>query len=170
MHIKRALLLLCLIAGVVSAQVITRSERDTKRKYDVICAFTAAASTPSCVVHLPATEKGTKVWFGGISVRSPEAGSVVFEWGGATPAGGTAAVIQKNNTTASMTSTALVNATSATPSSTRSFVIAANTDYGFDASDLEFVAGAVSNRTLRVTLSAPVTGTGQIIIGVLEGY
>lgn len=170
MHIKRALLLLCLIAGVVSAQVIIRSERDTKRKYDVICAFTANAEVPSCVVHLPATEKATKVWFGSISVRSPEAGSVVFEWGGATPAGGTAAVVQKNNTTAAMTSAALMNATSASPAATRSFVISANTDYPFDVSDLEFVAGNVTGRTLRVTLSAAVTGTGQIIIGVLEGY
>lgn len=168
--ITRAAAALCLFAAITAAQMITRPEADTRRKYEAICAYDVSAAVPSLVIHLPATITGTKVRFGSISVRTPEAASAKFEWGGATPSGGTNATVRKRNTTATAVVTAKCNATSATPTSTATFPLAStDTDYVFDAADDEFLPGGLTGRTLRVTLSGAVTGTGQIIVQFTEG-
>jgi hypothetical protein len=158
----------CLVALFCHAQTIVKPERDTKRKYEAACIGTASGTVPSCVVHVPSTVTATPIRFDRILVNTPTAANVVFEWGGATPAGGTAAVVRGRNTTYATKATVLSGATSASPTNTKSFVIGTGADYGFDASDDEFASGPITGRTLRVSFSTTVTGNYSIYITFYE--
>lgn len=168
--ITRAALAAAVFVCFASAQVITRPELDTRRKYEAVCSYTAAASTPSLTIHLPATVTGTKLRFGYLVVRTPAAANAVFEWGGATPSGGTNATVRKRNTTATHVATAKCDATSASPTVSKTMILpSTDTDYVFDSTDDEFLPGPLTGRTLRITLSTAVTGTGVISATFYEG-
>lgn len=166
--ISRAMAGLCLAAFVCSAQTIVREEKDTKRKYEVTCAGTASGTTPSCVVHVPSTVTGLPIRFDKIAIQTPTSANAVFEWGGATPAGGTTASVRGRNTTKATGATTLSGATSASPTSTKTFGLVVGQAIAFDASDDEFSGGAVTGRTLRVTLDANITGAYSIVITYYE--
>jgi hypothetical protein len=164
--ILAAILLVCF----APAQVVTRPESDTRRKYEAVCSYTASTSTPSLTIHVPSTVTGTRLRFGYITVRTPQAADAVFEWGGATPSGGTTAEVRKQNTTTAQAATVLCDATSATPSMSKTLKLSStDTDYAFSAANDEFLPGRLSGRTLRVTLSTAVTGSGVISVEFTEG-
>jgi hypothetical protein len=169
-RIIRAATVALAFACVASAQVVTRPESDNRRKYEVVCAYDVSAAVPSLTIHVPATITGTKLRFGAITARTPAAADVIFEWGGATPSGGTTAAVRKQNTATAHTATVKCNATSATPTLSKTMKLpTVDTDYVFIAGNDEFLAGPLSGRTLRIALSTAVTGTGVIAAEISEG-
>lgn len=155
-------------AFTAAAQTYTRPESDLHRRYQATCAYTANASAPTCVFHLPVTQTSVRVRLDKMVVRAPAATTAAFAWYGEAPAGGTTVTPRKMNTEASSVLTVKMDATSANETSTVTLAVPdADRDTAFSLTGNEFLPGASATRTLKVTLGT-LTGSGIISLTYSE--
>ena len=137
---------------------ITEASVDNLHRYRGTCTFTTAATTTDCAITVPSTA-GKKIYLETIVVRSPQAATVTFGFGG-TAASTNAVTSDKRNTTKTSLATVYGPTSGAGAAATSTTAkVSADIDSAFDMSGRVFPAG--SSTTVVVSLSS-TTGSGKI--------
>ena len=131
---------------------------DSLNRYQATCTFTTAAAATDCAITVPAT--GTKrVFLESIVVRSPEAATVTFGYGGSAASTNAVTTVKRNTTVASQATVYGATSGAGAPTSTTDFKVQADQDTAFDMTGRVFPIR--TSTTVKVSISS-TTGSGKI--------
>jgi hypothetical protein len=143
-----------------SQTIFKDSDVDALNRYQATCAFTTAATTTDCAITVPATAT-KRIYLENIVVRSPQAATVTFGFGGTAASTNANTTVQRNTTkTASATVYGPTSGAGAAASTTTAKVSA---DIDTTFSMVGHVFPEKTSKTIVVSLSS-TTGTGAITI------
>lgn len=154
------LTILVFASSARSQTIFKDSDVDALNRYQATCSFTTAATTTDCAISVPAT--GTKrIYLENIVVRSPQAATVTFGFGGTAASTNANTTVSRNTTkTAQATVYGPTSGAGAAASSTTAKVSA---DIDTTFSMVGHVFPEKTSKTVVVSLSS-TTGSGVITI------